>query len=215
MSRSDRQKMIDFIASQLPGGEGTLILAPGLGGSVIANVIVQGDELDIASNCPEWVSVREVYEHLRWSAIPGWEQRAWLQTTRYTSHPRLDGIADRLERIATRFEQLPVNAAPPDSSSEKATEYGPIRVDKAEKEATIFGKTFPLDDPLLDILACLVAAQGNWITRTDMKANSRILQDEDRLDRIILRLRNTIKAAKQLIESSPRGYRLRLPKDVE
>ncbi len=215
MVHNDNQKMIDFISSQLPGGEATLILATGIGGSVIAYVTVQDDELEIESNCPEWVSVREVYEHLRWKAMPGWEQQAWLRTTRYATQPRLDGVADRLEQAVARLERIPVTTEPPELSSGKVTEYGPIRVNMALKEATIFGKTFPIDDLLLDILACLVEAQGNWITRADMQSSSRLLKDEERLDRSISRLKNFNKVIEPLIESSSRGYRLRPLKLME
>lgn len=79
MARSDRRKMIEFIASQLPDGEAVLVLAVGPEGPVSALVEVQGDDLTIATNCPEWVDVREVYDHLRWRAMPLWEQQKWLQ----------------------------------------------------------------------------------------------------------------------------------------
>ena len=218
MFRNDRQKMIAFIASQLSEAEATLVLASGVGGDIIATVIVHGDDIVIDSRFPEWVSVREVYEHVRWRAMPGWEQRAWLHTatSRQTPDPRLERITYRLEQAAVVIERHSGRALPsPEVSLEQATVYGQIRVNRADKEITICSKTYPLDDIMLDILACLVAAQGNWITRADMQSSSRLLRDEERLDRSISRLKKTLKAVEPLIESSPRGYRMVLPETVE
>lgn len=82
MTVSDRQKMIEFISSQMPNGEARLVLAHGTipGDDIIADVTVYGDDLDIQSNCPEWVDVREIYDHLHWQSRPSWEQEAWLRS---------------------------------------------------------------------------------------------------------------------------------------
>lgn len=64
MARNDRRKMIEFIASQLPDGEAVLVLASGFDGDIVVQVEVQGDNIAITSNCPEWVNVGEVYDHL-------------------------------------------------------------------------------------------------------------------------------------------------------
>lgn len=50
MARSDRRKVIDFFASQLPGGEAVPVLASGPDGDIAARVEVQGDDLAITSN---------------------------------------------------------------------------------------------------------------------------------------------------------------------
>ena len=98
---SDRRKMIEFISRHLPDGEGVLVLASGPTGHITAIVTACGDGLEIESDCPEWVSVREVYEHLRWQAMPGWEQRASLRAALLlnpsTPQNRLDQAADRVE----------------------------------------------------------------------------------------------------------------------
>jgi hypothetical protein len=77
----DKSKMIDFISSQLPDGYGRLILAEG----IVVDVMVCDDELLIepvgSGEDFEWISYREIYEHLRWHAMPGWEQRKWLRRT--------------------------------------------------------------------------------------------------------------------------------------
>lgn len=94
---SDRAKMMQFISSQLPDGEGRLVLAHGTspGNDIIADVMVCGDDLDIQSNCPEWVTDREVYEHLRWQTMPAWEQWARIRT---------DGEASRAVELKNRLE---------------------------------------------------------------------------------------------------------------
>lgn len=75
---ADRQKMIDFIASQV-GDEATFTLANGPDGAITAHVMAYDDEIVISSNCPEWASVREIYRHLRWHTMPAWEQWQWLR----------------------------------------------------------------------------------------------------------------------------------------
>lgn len=92
--------------------------------------------------------------------------------------------------------------------------YGPIQVNKIEKEATVYGKTYPLDIVQLEVLACLVVSKGHWITRSEMKDRSLILKDEEHLERIIKALKKTVQSLSPLIVSSSRGYRLLLPDKV-
>lgn len=106
----DRRKMIEFISRQLPEGEATLVLASGPHGSITATVAVRGDGLDIESNCPEWVSLREVYEHLRWNSMPGWEQRSQFEAVRRASvapaPTSLELIAERLQGVLNGLERI-------------------------------------------------------------------------------------------------------------
>jgi hypothetical protein len=68
----------------------------------------------------------------------------------------------------------------------------------------------------IDEIACLVVAQlvkakGNWLSRRDMKKNEPGLQNEDRIDRIIVRIEATYPWVGDLIEHDKegrRGYRL-------
>lgn len=132
---------------------------------------------------------------------------------------------DRIESMLNRLFVKPADHLSPGdyingiitniSTTSGSLAFGPIRVNQAENEVTVSGKTFPVDTVLLAVMTCLVEANGNWVTRTDMKAKSRILQVEERLDRIILRLTTTIKALAPLIESSSRGYRLFIPINLE
>jgi excisionase family DNA binding protein len=100
--------MIDFVKSQLPEEETTLTLASGYGGHVSARVRVCGDELEVDSNVPGWVSVREIYDHLRWKVMPGWEQVAWLGTYRHavlkSQSDSLPGLIERLAGVVSRIE---------------------------------------------------------------------------------------------------------------
>lgn len=81
MSVKDRRKMIAYISSQLPDGEGRLFLAQGAsaGEDIITDVTVYGDDLDIQTNCPDCITVHEIYDHLRWRAMPSWEQKEWIR----------------------------------------------------------------------------------------------------------------------------------------
>jgi len=108
MAKSDKQRMIEFIGSQLPDGEATLLMASGEGVAITASVCVSGGDLEIESDLPEWISVREVYEHLRWCAMPRWEQERWLgigtESRRVPSQSRLDLLADRLDGVVAHIE---------------------------------------------------------------------------------------------------------------
>jgi hypothetical protein len=102
---TDRQKMIDFISSQLPDGEATLMLASGPEGYVMAHIEVCGDDLEIASNCPEWVTVREIYEHLCWEAMLDLEKKAWLHGHVLSS--RVADLENRLQTFVAIGNQAP------------------------------------------------------------------------------------------------------------
>ena len=98
---SDRRRMIAFISSQLPEAERTIVLGGGSGGQVVAHVMVARDGIEIASNCPEWASLREVYEHFRWNSMTSWEQQAAI---RPTGGPGTASLASRIDEIAGRLE---------------------------------------------------------------------------------------------------------------
>ncbi len=104
---SDRRRMIAFISSQLPEAERTVILGHGAGGPVVAQVVVAGNDIEIASNCPEWVTLREVYEHFRWNSMTSWEQQAAIGPAggQGTGSPasRMEEIAGRLEACLSTF----------------------------------------------------------------------------------------------------------------
>jgi hypothetical protein len=107
--------MIDFIARHLNDGSGRLVLAQGSSrkDNIIADVMVLGDELVIESNCPkeesDWITVREVYSHLRWQTMPVWEQKEWqraaLRPASVAPQAQLDAFGDSLaEKIVSRLQ---------------------------------------------------------------------------------------------------------------
>lgn len=124
MRASDRRKMIWFISSQLPEAERTVILGHGTGGPVVAQVVVAGNDIEIASNCPEWVTLREVYEHFRWNSMTSWEQQAAIRPAgeQAATSPasRMDEIAGRLEACLSEITKAgsdnPYNATIPSAS---------------------------------------------------------------------------------------------------
>ncbi len=104
-------KMIDFISSQLVDGEGALTLAYGSGddADVVAEVMVCGDHLVIESNCPDWVTTREIYEHLRWRSMPNWEKQSQLRTESLAYRAmglKNDKQADLAAAAPFRFEKV-------------------------------------------------------------------------------------------------------------
>jgi excisionase family DNA binding protein len=98
---SDRQKMIRFISSQLPHGEGVVTLGGDSTGWINAHVRVMGDDIEIISDWPEWVTLREVYCQLRWDAMPGWEQTVMLRSGQARAKAPAES---RLEHVASRME---------------------------------------------------------------------------------------------------------------
>lgn len=107
ITERDQRKMITFISRMLPEGYGRLTLAD----DITAEVTVCGDFLEIESNCPEWVDVRQVYDHLRWDQMPGWEQAEWIRSVAAIAAPtpisRLEHIADRFEHVFSRLSFEP------------------------------------------------------------------------------------------------------------
>ena len=112
---NDKSKMIDFISHHLNYECERLVLAQGYTrrDDIVADVMVCGDELVIESNCPkeesDWITVREIYSHLRWRAMPVWEQKEWLRAVSRpapaTPEAQLDAFGDSLaDKIASRLQ---------------------------------------------------------------------------------------------------------------
>ena len=123
---------------------------------------------------------------------------------------------DRIEAMLTRLFVNPsgenTNGITTTSSTTNGDViYGSVQVNRNDQEATVDGKTYPLDLVQIEVLSCLVARKGELVTRKEMRASSRILKDEQHLERIIKALKNKVKPLSPLIDSSPRGYRLLLP----
>lgn len=121
---SDRQRMVSFISSQVSDGEKSVVLGNGQGGQVVAHVMVAGDDIEIASNCPEWATLREVYDHFRWNSMTSWEQKAAIHLAggRSTASPasRMDEIAGRLEACLSAIAKAG-EGNPPDATVASAS----------------------------------------------------------------------------------------------
>ena len=112
---SDKAMMIDFISRHLNDGCGRLVLAQGSTrkDDIVADVMVFGDELVIESNFPkeesDWITIREVYSHLRWQTMPAWEKKEWhravMRSTSVAPQLQLDAFGDSLaEKIVSRLQ---------------------------------------------------------------------------------------------------------------
>lgn len=121
---SDRRKRISFISSQLPEADRTVVLGGNPGGQIVAHVRVVGDDIEIASNCPEWVTLREVYEHFRWKSMTSWEQQTAIRPARgnatVPSVSRIEEIAGRMEACLSAIAKVggdnPTDATIPSAS---------------------------------------------------------------------------------------------------
>ncbi len=121
---SDRQRMISFISSQVPEGERSVVLGGDPGSQIVAHVMVSGYDIEIASNCPEWATLREVYEHFRWNSMTSWEQQAAIRPARgnatVPSVSRIEEIAGRMEACLSAIAKVggdnPTDATIPSAS---------------------------------------------------------------------------------------------------
>ncbi len=116
--------MIAFISSQLPDGEGTVALGGDSTGRTTAHVRVLGDDIEIVSNDPEWVTLREVYGQLRWDSMPGWEQTAMLRSGQ--PHTKVPAVG-RLEQVASRMEVYLASVAEAEGEMPTASVNEPTR----------------------------------------------------------------------------------------
>lgn len=170
--------MIEFISRHLNDGSGRLVLAQGSTrkDDIVADVMVYGDELVIESNCPkeesDWITVREVYSHLRWRTMPVWEQKEWLRgTLRPASdapQTQLDAFGDSLaEKIVSRLQN---NGGRLRSAQIEETNLARYRF---QLVGSIWHIHFPVaeeikvaqlpDSVLLRQMSCLLRNQDRWV----------------------------------------------------
>jgi excisionase family DNA binding protein len=103
--------------------ERTVLLGDGPDGPVVAHVSVMADDIEIASNSPEWVTLREVYEHFRWNSMTSWEQQAAIRPAgqgTVSSASRMDEIAGRLEACLSAIAKAS-SGSPSDASIHSAS----------------------------------------------------------------------------------------------
>src|ERR1051325_1987914 len=82
--QSDRRKMQRFICDRIPPDGTRIVLAAGGDGPAWADLIPLWDadddcDLLLETNEPEWVGLREVYEHFRWKEMTWTERNREIQ----------------------------------------------------------------------------------------------------------------------------------------
>ena len=148
---SDKTTMIEFISRHLNDGCERLVLAQGYTrrDDIVADVMVCGDELVVESNCPkeesDWITVREIYSHLRWRAMPVWEQKEWLRAVSRpapaTPEAQLDAFGDSLaEKIASRLQKNDGRLRPAHIEETKLARH------RFQKVGSIWHIHFPVED---------------------------------------------------------------------
>jgi excisionase family DNA binding protein len=127
--------MMSFISSQLPDGERIVVLGGNSGRQISALVMAVGDEIEIATNCPEWVTLREVYEYFRWNTMTSWEQHAAIRgadgDSTVPSVSRLEQVAGRMEAYLAAVAQVK-DDQPSDAPIQSA---GPPRSNQLDEQA--------------------------------------------------------------------------------
>lgn len=117
----------------------------------------------------------------------------------------LNKMASEWNRLA-RGGQTPATSRPEGSPISER-----VRVDVAAGKVIIDGVHHALDRVYLAILECLVAADGEVVSRAEMKERSDTLKEEDHIERHINRLKKMNGAVGRLIETDKRhrGFRIR------
>lgn len=117
----------------------------------------------------------------------------------------LNKVTKELSRLAAGG-QFPAGSRPSRPSISER-----VRVDLVRKEVVIDGVHHALDALYLAILDCLVAADGDLVSRAEMRTMKTLLKDEEHIERHITRLKKINDAVGRLIETDERhrGYRIR------
>jgi len=114
-------------------------------------------------------------------------------------------MADDIDRIKSVVDRH-TEQAPPQS-----VDHHQLQIDRHNGHAILDGVRYALDPAYLAILDDLLRANGNWRSRADMQRAEPLLRHEERLDRLIKRLKRTHPTLGGLIDSGHRGFRLTSP----
>lgn len=96
-----------------------------------------------------------------------------------------------------------------DAAPDEVPEAPRVWVNAADGQLVVDGVRHALDPVHLAIFDCLLRAGGACLSRKDMRGMNPKLNDEDRLDRVIDKLRRDNKALGRLIKSvGGKGYRI-------
>lgn len=84
-----------------------------------------------------------------------------------------------------------------------------IVVNEADGVVSLNGVRYAVEPVYLSILDCLVKAGGGWVSSAELQDGISILQDEERIDRIIAKMKETHPRIGKLIQARPgRGFRV-------
>jgi hypothetical protein len=120
----------------------------------------------------------------------------------------LDDLAHRLNELGGGWKRLAGKESEGADRGDPARSPN-VRVDEGAGDVVIDGVHYALEPAHLAIFTCLVEAGGACVSRADMQAKNRTLKDEDRIDRVIAKLKRDNKKVGVLIESvRGKGYRL-------
>lgn len=145
-------------------------------------------------------------------SIMAWRVVRWMENE--FGPPTADAVAmlhnlsHRLHDLAGKQKRLAGKNT--EATPARRTARSPnVRVDEGAGEVVVDGTHYSLEPQYLAILTCLMAAGGGCVSRAEMQTRSCRLRDEDRIDRLIARLKKDNKKVGDLIESVPgKGYRL-------
>ena len=208
MLAADRDTMKRFIwRKTYPAGD-AFILANGGDGPIGVFVTPVGDDprtgidIDIATNQPDAVTLKDVYDYYRnqdmtWEE---WSRNIMAEVVERRHAELLADVRDVLQRLAKYAEDAPqaVSVRKPRISVDAAG--GTVMVD----DTTFSG----IDYESCLIVKVLVEARGNWVSRREMQQVEPYLKDVARIDRKIDHIQENHKAVGGLIERQSKGFRI-------
>lgn len=209
MLAADRETMKRFIwRKTYPAGD-SFIWANGGDGPIGVFVTPIGDDprtgidIDIATNEPDAVRLRDVYDYYRTQDMiwEEWSRNIMAEVIERRHAELLADVRDVLQRLAKYAGEAPQS----------------ISVRKPRISVDTVGGTIVVDDTTFSGIDCesclivkvLVEARGNWVSRREMQESEPHLQLVARIDRKIDYLQENHKAVGGLIERQSKGFRIR------
>lgn len=190
-----------------PNGE-TIVLANGEDGPLLVRITPVGNDprsgidVEIATNEPDAVTLKEIYEYYRRQDVT-WEEWSTKikNETLVKQHQQLvsevKGVVQCFAKYSDHVPQI-ASAKKPRITVDEGS--GTIEVD-----GTIFSG---IDYHDCLIVKGLVNAKGNWLSRSEMQTNETQLKCLARIDRRIDYIQENHKAIGNLIERQTKGYRI-------
>lgn len=209
MLAADRETMKRFIWRRTyPDGD-AFLWANGGDGPIGVFVTPIGDDprtgidIDIATNEPNAVRLRDVYDYYRTQDVTWeeWSRHIMAEVIERRHAELLADVRDVVQRLAKYAADAPqvVSVRKPR-----------IFVDAVGGIIVVDDTTFSgIDYESCLIVKVLVEAKGNWVSRREMQESEPNLQLVARIDRKIDHLTENHKAVGGLIERKSKGFRIR------